>query len=104
MGTAPVVIEDPGQRVGQDPIPGVFLIENHDQAYPIWRDSGARDRIFAALVKLESDPRPGGAKKLKGGGELWRIQVGDYRIVYQVGDEFLFVLVVRIAHRRDVYR
>ncbi len=67
-------------------------------------DSGARDRIFAALVKLESDPRPGGAKKLKGGGELWRIQVGDYRIVYQVGDEFLFVLVVRIAHRRDVYR
>ncbi|MFZ0890361.1 MAG: type II toxin-antitoxin system RelE/ParE family toxin [Candidatus Binataceae bacterium] len=67
-------------------------------------DSGTRDRILRALVKLETEPRPAGAKKLKGGHELWRIRVGDYRIVYEVRDRILVVLVVRIAHRREVYR
>ncbi len=47
MGTAPVVIEDPGQRVGQDPIPAVFLIENHDQAYLLWRAAAAKQKILA---------------------------------------------------------
>jgi len=59
-----------------------------------------RPRIDA----LADGPRPAGAKKLKGGGELWRIRVGDYRIVYAVRDRILLVLVVRVAHRREVYR
>jgi mRNA interferase RelE/StbE len=67
-------------------------------------DSGTRDRILRALVRLETQPRPPGARKLKGGDELWRIRVGDYRIVYEVRDRILVVLVVRVAHRREVYR
>jgi len=67
-------------------------------------DSGARDRILRALAKLENEPRPAGAKKLKGRDELWRVRVGDYRIVYEIRDQILVVLVVRIAHRREVYR
>ena len=67
-------------------------------------DSATRDRILRAIVKLETEPRPAGAKKLKGRDELWRIRVGDYRIVYEVRDRILVVLVVRIAHRREVYR
>jgi len=67
-------------------------------------DSVHRNRIFAALIKLEGDPRPRGSKKLQGGGELWRVRVGDYRIVYEIQDSLLAVLVARVGHRRDVYR
>jgi mRNA interferase RelE/StbE len=59
-----------------------------------------RPRIDA----LANQPRPTGAKKLKGRDDLWRIRVGDYRIVYEVQDRILVVLVVRVAHRREVYR
>ena len=59
-----------------------------------------RPRIEA----LANQPRPTGAKKLKGRDGLWRIRVGDYRIIYEVRDRILVVLVVRVAHRREVYR
>ena len=49
-------------------------------------------------------PRPIGSVKLEGEENLWRIRVGDYRIVYTIEDKKLIVLVVRIAHRKDVYR
>ena len=61
-------------------------------------------RIIKAILKLEQDPRPLGVKKLSGEDELYRIRVGDYRIVYQIRDNELTVLVVRVAHRREVYR
>ena len=61
-------------------------------------------RIIKAILKLEQDPRPQGVKKLSGEDELYRIRVGDYRIVYQIRDNELTVLVVRVAHRREVYR
>lgn len=67
-------------------------------------DSLARERILRALVKLETDPRPAGAKKLAGREDLWRIRVGDYRVVYEIRDRILVVLIVRIAHRREAYR
>ena len=67
-------------------------------------DSSIRGRILRALLDLETEPRPPGAKKLKGRGELWRIRVGDHRIVYEIRDRILVVLVVRVAHRREVYR
>mgnify|MGYP001580816136 FL=1 len=53
---------------------------------------------------LAATPRPKGVKKLTGTDDLYRIRVGDYRIVYQIHDDRLIVLVVRIGHRRDVYR
>ena len=61
-------------------------------------------RIAARIDTLATDPRPVGVKKLGGAENLYRIRVGDYRIVYQVQARRLVVLVVRIAHRRDVYR
>lgn len=61
-------------------------------------------RIIRRLETLEGDPRPPGSRKLGGKADLWRIRVGDYRIVYRVEDAVLVVLVVRIGHRRDVYR
>ena len=61
-------------------------------------------QISTALRKLASNPRSEQAKKLAGMDELYRVRVGDYRIVYSIEDDRLVVLVVRIAHRREVYR
>lgn len=63
-----------------------------------------QQKIDLAILALESNPRPSGCVKLSGGLDLWRIGAGDYRIVYQIRDKTLLVLVVRIGHRRDVYR
>jgi mRNA interferase RelE/StbE len=61
-------------------------------------------RLSRRIALLSDDPRPTGSSKLKGRENLWRIRVGDYRVVYEVRDRVLLVLVVRVAHRRDVYR
>ena len=60
--------------------------------------------IFRALEQLAHDPRPTGIKKLAGAARTFRIRVGSYRVVYEIEDDVLVVLVVRIAHRKDVYR
>ena len=62
-----------------------------------------RTRIVAAIDRLTETPHLGAALKgdLRG---LRRLRVGDYRIVYEIRDEELVVLVVRVAHRRDAYR
>ena len=59
-----------------------------------------RPRIDA----LAENPRPHGVETLEGEKGLHRVRVGDYRIIYQIRDDALVVLVVRIGHRRDVYR
>ena len=59
-------------------------------------------RIVLAVRGLRSEPRPLGAIKLQGTDDLWRIRVGDYRIVYTINDGELLVLVVRLGHRRDI--
>ena len=63
-----------------------------------------RRRILRAIIALEVNPRPPGAKKLRGESELWRVRVGDYRILYSIEEARLVVLVVKIGHRREVYR
>ncbi len=63
-----------------------------------------RPRIHEALLALESDPRPIGAAKLSGERDRWRVRVGDYRILYELNDASHQALILRIAHRRDVYR
>lgn len=60
--------------------------------------------VVAAIETLESDPRPAGCKKLVGSDHTYRLRVGDYRVVYDIHDAMLIILVVRIRHRRDVYR
>ena len=53
---------------------------------------------------LEKTPRPKGCKKLKGNENLYRIQQGDYRIIYQVQDSVLIILIVIVGHRKMIYR
>lgn len=61
-------------------------------------------RIGRRIDALAANPRPAGAKQLAGPEKLYRVRIGDYRIIYQVRDAVLLVLVVRIRHRREVYR
>ena len=63
-----------------------------------------RRRIVDALKDLRSDPRPAGVAKLVGEEDLWRIRIGSYRVVYEIHDDRLVVLVLRVAHRKDIYR
>lgn len=67
-------------------------------------DPGIRRRILSGIAELEQDPRPAGCKKLAGESTAWRIRVGDYRILYEVVDNLLVVTVIRVAHRREVYK
>lgn len=65
----------------------------------------ARKRIAKKLDELAQNPRPSGATVLENAEGLLRIRVGDYRVIYQVDDAMgLAVLVVKIGHRKDVYR
>jgi mRNA interferase RelE/StbE len=62
-------------------------------------------RVFAKSKELESNPRPPGSKKLVGEKEdLWRIRVGDYRMIYTIDDVVAIVEIRRIGHRRDIYK
>jgi len=63
-----------------------------------------RARIRGAVLKLATDPRPPGARALKDRPGYLRVRVGDYRILYTVEDDVLKVIVVRLGHRRDIYR
>ena len=60
-------------------------------------------RVAGALMKLADDPLPPGHKKLRGSGD-YRIRVGDYRVLYEITDRALIVTVIKVGHRRDVYR
>ena len=61
-------------------------------------------RITRKLKELEDNPRPMGVEKLAGSEDLYRVRVGNWRIVYAIQDPELIVLVVKVAHRREVYR
>jgi mRNA interferase RelE/StbE len=79
----------------------------------VFRKSVARDlrelpkadvkRILLRIRLLTDDPRPVGCEKLSG-QERYRVRQGIYRIVYEIDDKILIVLVVKVGHRRDVYR
>ena len=63
-----------------------------------------RARIRGVVLKLAADPRPPGARALKDRPGYLRVRAGDYRIIYTIEDEVLRVIVVRVGHRRDMYR
>lgn len=67
-------------------------------------DRPALRRIQAVIELLAADPRPRGAVKLAGGGGEWRVRTGDYRMVYEIHDGVLLVLVIAVGHRREIYR
>jgi len=60
-------------------------------------------RIVAAILDLADVPRPVGCKKLSGRSG-WRIRIGFYRVIYEIHDDKLLILVVAVGHRRDIYR
>lgn len=66
-------------------------------------DPQIRRRLFVAVAELENDPRLPGVRKLAGLDNVWRIRVGDYRILYEVNDAVVLITIVRVGHRRDVY-
>ena len=62
-----------------------------------------RSRIRQRIEGLRKNPRPPGCRKMTGLESTWRIRVGDYRVVYEILDKHLLVLVIKIGHRRDIY-
>lgn len=67
-------------------------------------DPQSRRRIQAAIELLAIEPRPPAATRLVGGAGEWRVRTGDYRIVYEIDDERLLVLVLSVGHRREIYQ
>lgn len=67
-------------------------------------DPVARRRILLAIGALAADPRTATNVTTMKGSDLYRLRVGDWRVVYALRDDVLMVLVVRIGHRREVYR
>lgn len=67
-------------------------------------DPPARRRIQAAIELLADNPRPPAATQLVGGAGEWRVRTGDYRIIYDIHEDELLILVLALGHRREIYR
>lgn len=67
-------------------------------------DRDTKQRLTRIIDGLETNPRPSGVRKLRGSQDVYRVRVGPWRVVYRIEDRVLVVVVIRIAHRRDVYR
>ena len=63
-----------------------------------------RQDIAFTIQSLTNEPRPIGVKKLSGEKDIYRVRVGNYRVLYQIVDKVLVVVVVSVGHRREVYR
>lgn len=59
--------------------------------------------VVSKIESLSHNPRPQGCKKLKDHKDLWRIRVGDWRVLYLINDTAALVTITRVAHRREVY-
>ncbi len=67
-------------------------------------DFAVRRRLSAQIDRLAENPFPQGCKKLQAEEAYFRIRVGDYRVIYQVEGKKLIVIIVKIGHRKEVYR
>ncbi|MFH0795310.1 MAG: type II toxin-antitoxin system RelE/ParE family toxin [bacterium] len=61
-------------------------------------------RLAPRILALGKNPRPAGSKKLSVQEDIYRIRIGDYRVLYEIQDKVLVVLVVKVGHRREIYR
>lgn len=61
-------------------------------------------RINTAIDSLKDNPRCVGSRKLSGYENLYRFRVGDYRIIYEIHDDKLIIIIIKIGHRREIYR
>lgn len=80
----------------------VFLPAAARQIRKLPRD--VAERVKVATDGLRDNPRPPGCVKLTGAEDLWRIRLGDYRVIYMIADAALVVTVVATAHRREIHR
>jgi mRNA interferase RelE/StbE len=85
---------------------GRYTVELTASAVKTLRDLPRIDqrKVAARIDALAENPRPPGVEKLEGADDLYRVRAGDYRIIYQIENKRLLVLVVRIGHRSEVYR
>jgi mRNA interferase RelE/StbE len=85
---------------------GSYEIEISRSAEKQLRRLSRRDqeRIVRAILPLARDPVPKGSRKLSGYEDVFRIRVGHYRILYSVSSGKLVIIILKIGHRRDVYR
>jgi mRNA interferase RelE/StbE len=67
-------------------------------------DRAVQRRIARTIDGLASDPHGPNTAKLRGAPDVWRVRVGDYRVLYQIADDRLVILVVAVGHRATVYR
>lgn len=67
-------------------------------------DAQVARRILKQVEVLATDPRPSGVVKLEGAADLWRIRVGQWRVVYRISDRERLVDVIAVRHRSDAYR
>ena len=65
---------------------------------------GDFERIIAVIRAFAADPRPPGSRKMVGSKSDWRIRIGTWRVIYEVDDEAEVVRIMRVGHRREVYR
>jgi len=61
-------------------------------------------KIIDSVEKLSLNPFPSGVKKLSGSEKTYRIRVGDYRIIYEIEEQRLIIQIIRVRHRKDVYK
>ena len=80
-----------------------ILIERYAQKQIIKLDKKIIPVIKASIADLADNPRPYGYKKLKG-EDAYRIRVGDYRVIYEIDDGKIIVIVVSVGHRKDIYK
>jgi mRNA interferase RelE/StbE len=79
-----------------------------------WKSSALKDikhldrsiipRIIAAIESLSEISRPSGVRKLQGSDQSYRIRVGEYRVVYEIIDKIVCIVIIRIGHRKEIYR
>ncbi|WP_072620301.1 type II toxin-antitoxin system RelE family toxin [Spirulina major] len=62
-----------------------------------------RSRLLAEIKSLSDIPRPDGVKKLKGYQNTYRIRVGDYRVIYEINDGEMLILIISAVHRQSAY-
>jgi mRNA interferase RelE/StbE len=67
-------------------------------------DRQLQRRVSAKVAELAEDPFPAGVCKFQGEPDHWRIRIGDYRVIYRVEKRRVVIVIVRIGHRREVYR
>ncbi len=66
--------------------------------------ANAVEKIIPVIISLEEDPRPPACKKLKGYTDLWRIRIGNYRVIYAIEDKILVVDVREVGDRKNIYK